>query len=62
MKTHKFEVITGGKNYAAKPQVLMTGVDVADNCYVPAGSIITTQAAADRLPFTSTRIYSQASP
>lgn len=60
MTDHKFRVIQGGKNYAAKPQVLMTGVNVADNRYVPAGSIVTTQAAANRLPFTSTRIHSKA--
>ena len=61
MTHHQFKVIPGGKSYTAKPQVLMTGVNVANNRYVPAGAIITTQAAADRLPFTSTRIHSKAS-
>jgi hypothetical protein len=61
MTDHKFRVIQGGKNYASKPQVLMTGVSVADNRYVPAGALVTTQADANRLPFTSTRLHSKAS-
>lgn len=58
MTDHKFKVIQGGKNYASKPQVLISGVSVANNRYIPAGSLITTQSAANRLPFTSTKLHS----
>lgn len=53
-------VIPGGKYRAANSRVLTTGVNVVDNRYIPTGAIITTQAAANRLPYTSTRIYLKA--
>lgn len=58
MTNHNFQVIQGGKNYASKPQVLMSGVSVTNNRYIRAGSLITTQTDANRLPFTCTRFHS----
>lgn len=57
----KFKVIPGGKSHVSQPQVLRTGVNVSNNRYVPLGSIITTQATADRLPFISKSSYLKAS-
>lgn len=39
-----------GRNCVIEPGVILMGVVVADNRYVPAGSAVTTQEAADRLP------------
>jgi carbonic anhydrase/acetyltransferase-like protein (isoleucine patch superfamily) len=39
-----------GKNCVIEPGVILMGVKVADGRYVPAGSIIRTQAEADALP------------
>ena len=39
-----------GKNCVIEPGVILMGVKVADGRYVPAGSIIKTQAEADALP------------
>jgi len=39
-----------GKNCVIEPGVILMGVNVADGRYVPAGSIIRTQAEADALP------------
>ena len=39
-----------GKNCVIEPGVILMGVKVADGRYVPAGSIIKTQAEADTLP------------
>lgn len=39
-----------GKNCVIEPGVILMGVKVADGRYVPAGSIIKTQADADTLP------------
>ncbi|MEN6508717.1 MAG: carbonic anhydrase [Smithella sp.] len=39
-----------GKNCVIEPGVILMGVTVADGRYVPAGSIIRTQAEADALP------------
>lgn len=41
---------TVGKNCVIEPKALVMGVDIADDRYVPAGALITTQAAADSLP------------
>ena len=41
---------TVGKNCVIEPQALVMGVKIADGRYVPAGSLITTQEAADNLP------------
>ncbi len=41
---------TVGKNCVVEPKALVMGVNVADGRYVPAGALITTQAAADSLP------------
>jgi carbonic anhydrase len=42
---------TVGKNCVIEPKALVMGVNVADGRYVPAGALITTQAAANQLPF-----------
>ncbi|MHB8137474.1 MAG: carbonic anhydrase [Smithellaceae bacterium] len=39
-----------GKNCVIEPGVILMGVKVADGCYVPAGSVVKTQAEADALP------------
>jgi carbonic anhydrase len=44
---------TVGKNCVIEPKALVMGVNVADGRYVPAGALITTQAAADALPLIS---------
>jgi carbonic anhydrase len=41
---------TIGKGVVIEPGALLIGVTVADGHYVPAGSVITSQAAADALP------------
>ncbi len=40
---------TVGKNCVIEPKALVMGVNIADGRYVPAGALITTQAAADSL-------------
>lgn len=40
-----------GKNCVIEPKALVMGVEIGDGRYVPAGALITTQAAADSLPF-----------
>ncbi len=47
--TPQLTVIRGGKSSTPQPQVLTTGVNITNNCYVPAGAVITTQIAANRL-------------
>jgi carbonic anhydrase/acetyltransferase-like protein (isoleucine patch superfamily) len=39
-----------GKNCVIEPGVILMGVKIADGRYVPAGSVIKTQAEADSLP------------
>ncbi len=39
-----------GRNCVLEPGVILMGVRVADGRYVPAGSVVKTQAAADGLP------------
>jgi carbonic anhydrase len=39
-----------GRNCVLEPGVILMGVHVADGRYVPAGSVVKTQAAADALP------------
>jgi carbonic anhydrase len=39
-----------GRNCVIEPGALLMGVRVADHRYVPAGSVVKTQAAADALP------------
>jgi carbonic anhydrase/acetyltransferase-like protein (isoleucine patch superfamily) len=39
-----------GSGCVVEPGALLTGVSVPDNRYVPAGSVITAQEDADRLP------------
>lgn len=56
MANHQLKVIPGGKSYTVKPQVLIKGVNIANNRYVPAVAIITTQSAANVLPFTSKKL------
>lgn len=41
---------TVGKNCVIEPKALVMGVNIADDRYVPAGALITTQAAAEELP------------
>ena len=41
---------TVGSNCVLEPKALVMGVNIADDRYVPAGALITTQAAADELP------------
>ncbi len=41
---------TFGKNVVLEPRSTVIGVTVADGRYVPAGTLVTTQAAADALP------------
>lgn len=41
---------TVGKNCVIEPKALVMGVNIADDRYVPAGALITTQAAAEDLP------------
>lgn len=41
---------TVGNNCVIEPKALVMGVDIPDGRYVPAGALITTQAAADNLP------------
>lgn len=40
-----------GKNCIIEPKALIMGVEIGDGRYVPAGALITTQAAANQLPF-----------
>jgi carbonic anhydrase len=42
---------TVGSNCVIEPKALVMGVDIPDGRYVPAGALITTQAAADNLPY-----------
>lgn len=42
---------TVGKNCVIEPKALVMGVNIADGRYVPAGALITTQSAADHLPY-----------
>ncbi len=49
-------VISGGKR-STQPQVLTTGVHIPNNRYVPLGAVITTQTAANRLPFTRQQLH-----
>ena len=50
MQSLIFKAIVG-KNCIIEPKALVMGVEVEDGRYVPAGALITTQTAADRLPF-----------
>ena len=52
MQTLVFKA-TVGKNCVIEPKALVMGVNVADGRYVPAGALITTQEAADNLPYIS---------
>ena len=54
-------VIPGGKRSTVQPQVLTTGVHMANNRYVSAGALVTTQTAANRLPFTRKQLHLTAS-
>lgn len=49
MKALVFKSFVGG-NCVIEPGVILMGVNVADGRYVPAGSVIKTQADADALP------------
>ncbi len=49
MKTLVFKSFVG-KNCVIEPGVILMGVRVADGRYVPAGSVVKTQADADALP------------
>ena len=42
---------TVGRNCVIEPKALVMGVKIDDGRYVPAGALITTQEAADNLPF-----------
>ena len=44
---------TVGKNCVIEPKALVMGVNISDGRYVPAGALITTQEAADNLPYIS---------
>jgi hypothetical protein len=58
--TPQLTVIPGGKK-STQPQVLTTGVHIANNRYVPVGAVITNQTAANRLPFTRKQLHLTAS-
>ncbi len=49
MKVLVFKSVVG-KNCVIEPGVILMGVQVADNRYVPVGSVIKTQLEADMLP------------
>ncbi|MFB3925770.1 MAG: carbonic anhydrase [Syntrophales bacterium] len=49
MKALVFRSVVG-RNCVIEPGAILMGVTVADNHYVPAGSVVTTQHAADVLP------------
>jgi len=49
MKPHKLKLITTNNNHLVKSQSL-PGVSISDRQYIPAGAIVTTQAAANKLP------------
>ena len=59
--TPQLTVIPGSKRSTPQPKVLTTGVNIANNRYIPAGAIITTQTAANRLPFTRKQLHLTAS-
>ncbi|MBE9193087.1 carbonic anhydrase [Gloeocapsopsis crepidinum LEGE 06123] len=44
---------TVGNNCVIEPKALVMGVTISDGRYVPAGALITTQEAADNLPYIS---------
>jgi carbonic anhydrase len=50
MQSLIFKAIVG-KNCIIEPKALIMGVEIGDGRYVPAGALITTQAAANQLPF-----------
>ena len=50
MQSLIFQAIVG-ENCIIEPKALVMGVEVGDGRYVPAGALITTQAAANELPF-----------
>jgi carbonic anhydrase/acetyltransferase-like protein (isoleucine patch superfamily) len=45
---------TVGKNCVIEPKALVMGANIPDGRYVPAGALITTQSAADNLPYINT--------
>jgi Carbonic anhydrases/acetyltransferases, isoleucine patch superfamily len=49
MKVLVFKSVVG-KNCVIEPGVILMSVKVADDCYVPVGSVIKTQREADMLP------------
>lgn len=50
MQSLIFKAIVG-QNCIIEPKALVMGVEIGDGRYVPAGALITTQAAANQLPF-----------
>ncbi len=39
-----------GKNVVVEPGCILMGITVADGCYIPAGTVLKSQAEADKLP------------
>ncbi len=56
MQSLIFKAIVG-KNCIIEPKALIMGVEIGDDRYVPAGALITTQAAANQLPFVNHNYY-----
>jgi uncharacterized protein YgiM (DUF1202 family) len=54
MAIPKLRLITTHNESPVNFATLVMGVNVADGRYIPAGALITTQSAADRLPLAST--------
>lgn len=50
MQSLVFKAIVG-ENCIIEPKALVMGVEIGDSRYVPAGALITTQAAANMLPY-----------
>jgi hypothetical protein len=58
MTIPKLTVINGGKRHTSQPRITSYNLNVSDNRRIPAGAIVNTQAIANCLPFTSSKISS----
>jgi hypothetical protein len=56
--TPRLTVINGGKHRTSKTHISKHYLNVSDYRRIPVGAIITTQTAANLLPFNSRAIYS----
>ncbi|RUT07120.1 hypothetical protein DSM106972_023810 [Dulcicalothrix desertica PCC 7102] len=59
MTIPKLRVINGGKRHTCQPHIISQNLNVSDNRRIPAGAIVNTQAAANCLPFTRSKINSR---